>query len=269
MRGFGRWLPVGLWALSCGVSEPGVPPGKLAVVGPTVLGPEDLLGVQTQLGPYAQLRFGGPEGGMALLESLVAAELLAQQAVDEGLGDDPRVALAILEEEAALSLAAELERRVPRAEVAADGAALRAWYDAHPDAFWTPERRNLEGVVMPTHEQAEAALGRLAAGEVALSELGEQYATGLQARDDDEHPGFHSILFDPALAPGDWLSAPVVVGRSLLVGRVQQIVPAERRPFDDPAVQEQLVQAVRAPRLDRARDALLAELAERYPERDP
>lgn len=267
MRRLGLALVLGL--PTCGVSVEGVPPGKLAVVGSSVLGPEDLLGVQAQLGPYAQLRFSGVEGRMALLESLVAAELMAQQAIDEGLGADPRVEFALLEEEAALLLAAELERRVPRAAVAADLEALRSWYDAHPDRFWTEQRRNLEGVALPTHEQAEAALGRLREGEVTLAELGTVVATPLQSRDDAEHPGFHTVLFEPGLVPGDWLSAPVVVGRTLLVGRVQQIVPAERRPFEDPSVQEQLVQAVRAPQLVRAEAALRAELAERYPEQTP
>jgi hypothetical protein len=252
--------------LACSVSDEGVPPGELAVVGGVVLGPEDLSGVQTQLGPYAQLRFSGPEGRWALLEALVAAELMAQEAMEEGLGDDPRVEWALHEEEAALYLAAELERRVPREAVAADRAALRAWYDAHPDAFWTEEQRNMEAVAFDDYPSAEAALERLRAGETTLGELGEQVATPIQPRDDAEHPGFHPILFEEGLGPGDWLSAPVVVAHTLLVGRVQQVIPATRRPFDDPAVQEQLVAAVRAPLLESARQELLRELAERFPE---
>lgn len=250
---------------SC-VGDEAVPPGKLAVVGPTVLGPEDLSGVQSQLGSYAQLRFAGLEGRAALLEALVAAELMAQAAIDEGLGDDPRVEWAILEEEAALYLAAELERRVPRAEVAADTAALAAWYDAHPTELWTEELRNLEGVVFDDHVAAADALRRLRAGEVELEALGDMVATGLQRRDDAEYPGFHSILFDDALGPGDLLPVPVVLARKLIVARVQQVVPATRKPFDDPEVQERLVREVRGPRLAEAREQLLAELAERYPE---
>ena len=256
-------------ALACSVSDEGVPPGKLAVVGDVVLGPEDLSGVQTQLGAYAQLRFSGLEGRAALLEALVAAELMAQEAVEEGLGDDPRVEWALLEEEAALYLASELERRVPREAVAADQAALRAWYDGHPAALWTEEQRNMEGVMLSDYASAEAALERLRRGEATLGELGEQVATPLQPRDDVEHPGFHPILFDEELGPGDWLSAPVVVAKTLLVGRVQQVIPATRRPFEDPEVQEQLVAAVRAPMLEAATRELLAELAERYPESPP
>ncbi|MEM7153011.1 MAG: peptidylprolyl isomerase [Myxococcota bacterium] len=255
---------------ACSLAEEGIPPGKLAVVGETVLGPEELSGVQSQLGSYAQLRFKGREGRGALLEALVAAELLAQEAIDQGLGDDPRVEFALLEEEAAVYLAAELERRVPRAEVAGDTAALQAWYDGHPDEFWRPEQRNIEGVVMPDSPSAEAALARLHAGEVTLAELGETIATPLQARDDHEHPGFHAIVFDPSvLSAGDLLPFPVVIARTIIVGRVQQIVAAKRRPFDDPQVQERLVQEVRAPLVAKAQAELMAELAERFPERAP
>jgi PPIC-type PPIASE domain len=264
------WVATLPMTAACSVSDEGVPAGKLAVVGDVVLGPEDLSGVQTQLGPYAQLRFAGPEGRATLLEALVAAELMAQEAEREGLGDDPRVAWALYEEEAALYLAAELERRVPREAVAADQTALRAWYDAHPEALWTEEQRNMEGIAFPDYAAAEAALARLQGGQATLAELGEQVATPLQSRDDAEHPGFHPVLFEAGLGPGDWLSAPVVVARTLLVGRVQQVIPATRRPFEDPEVQEQLVAAVRAPLVAQAREALLRELAERYPaERDP
>lgn len=255
--------------VACAVTDEGVPPGKVAVVGDVVLGPEDLSGVQTQLGPYAQLRFSGAEGRAALLEALVAAELMAQEARDEGLADDPRVVWALYEEEAALYLAAELERRVPRETIAADQAALRAWYEAHPDALWNEEQRNMEGVAFQGYPEAEAALARLRAGEATLEQLGERFATPLQRRDDGEHPGFHPLLFEEGLGPGDWLSAPAVVASTLLVGRVQQVIPATRRPFEDPAVQEQLVEAVRAPRVAQAREELLHELAERYPVAPP
>lgn len=280
-RGAARGVVVLAGALACSVSDEGVPPGKLAVVGDVVLGPEDLSGVQTQLGPYAQLRFSGPEGRGALLEALVATEIMAQEAVDAGLGDDPRVQWALYEEEAALQLAAELERRVPREVVAADEAALRAWYDGHLDAYWSEEQRNMEGVAFKSYAEAEAALERLRAGQATLRDYvepgvrsgvepgSEQLATPLQARDDVEHPGFHPILFDEDLGPGDWLSAPVVVARTLLVGRVQQVIPARRRAFEDPEVQEQLVAAVRAPLLEAATQELLRELAERYPEAQP
>ncbi len=57
--------------------------------------------------------------------------------------------------------------------------------------------------------------------------------------------------------------------RSLVVGYLYDVVPAEPLAFDDPAVQERLVNAVRAPLLREARATLLAELAERYPEAEP
>lgn len=257
---------VGLVEAGCGVEAEGVPEGKLAVVGEVVLGPEDLAGVGSQLGSYAQLRFRGNEGRSALLEALVVAELLAQEAVEEGLGDDPRVRFAVLEEIATLHLNAELERRVPREEVASDVEALREYYDTHPEAFTIPERRSATGVVFEKLPEAREALEKLEHGLVELADLGDIVSTPLQERDDAEYPGFHRVLFESSVGAGELLTEPVVVGEGVLVGRVAAVEPAHLESLDDPAVQERLVQAVRAPRLEAARRALLQDLRARHPE---
>ncbi len=255
-------------AVGCATEE-GVPEGKLARVGDVVFGPEDVAGVGAQLGAYAQLRFAGVEGHAALLLSLIDAEVLAQEAIRQGLGDDPRVQYAVIEEVASVYLNAELERRVPYATVAQDTERLRAWYDQHPEAFIEPEQRSVRGVVFERWREAEHALGALELGTTTLEELGEVVTSPLQSRDDHEYPGFHPVLFDPALAAGRLLPRPVTLGERLLVGRVAEVVPAHRPAFDEPATRERIAHAVRAPLLQHARAALLAELAERYPELPP
>lgn len=255
-----------LCAASCGEVE-GVPEGKLAVVGDVTLGPEDLAQVQHQLGTYAQRRFRGPEGQRNLLESLIDAELLAQEAIRNGLGDDPRVHWALLEEVGGLHLSAELERRVPRDAVAADVATLRAHFDAHPDDFSVPEKRVIKAVRFPDYVAAGEALARLRAGEVTLDELGDVLSTHPMARDDVEHPAFHAFLFADGLRPGDPLAEPVLIGGLAYVGVLAEIQPRHPEDFDDPAVRDRLIEAVRAPRLARAKAELLADLAGRFPER--
>lgn len=249
----------------CEFADEGIPEGKVAVVGDAVFGPEDLAAVGSQLGAYAQLRFSGAEGQVALLDALVSAELLAAEARDAGLGDDPRIAFALTEEIATVHRSAELERRVPVADVAADEAALRAHYDANIDAFMEPERRSAQGVLFDKAAAAEDALAQLEAGTAKLADFGAVFATPLQARDDAEFPAFHPFLFGGGIQTGDFLKAPVFVGESLMVARVQTVQTAQARPFADEEVQEQLVHAVRAPRLQAAEQIALRELEERYP----
>ena len=253
-----------LLCAGCPEEEVGVPEGKLAVVGDVELGPEDLAGTKSQLGAYAQLRFSGEEGQRALLEALIAAELLAQEAIDNGLGDDPRVQWALYEEVADVYLSAELERRVPRDDVAADEAALRAYYDAHPDEFATPPKRQARVVVYYDYPSAEAAAQLLRDGIVKLEWLGDVVTTPLQPRDDAEHPGFHALLFDPSLEVGDPLPAPITLGQVLAVGELAAVAPAGHASFDDPVVRERLVEAVAAPRREAAHAELFAELSQRY-----
>ncbi len=260
-----RRLLLGLLALAgCEVAE-GIPEGKLAVVGPTVLGPEDVAAARSQVGAYGQLRFTGVEGDATMLESLIAAELMALEAEERGLGDDPRVAFALEEEIATVYLSTLLERAVPRATVADDTDALRAYYDAHPELFTVPEQRSAQGVVFPQASEAEQALASLRSGAQELADLGAVVATPMQARDDDEYPAFHPILFAEGVQEDDLLPHPVFVGESLLVGRVQKVDPAHLRPFEEPAVQEQLVEAVLKPR----RAAAKAEILERLRRGEP
>lgn len=244
---------------ACDVEE-GVPEGKLAVVGETVLGPEDVAAARSQVGAYGQLRFAGPEGQATMLESLIAAELLALEAEDAGLADDARVDFAVREEIADVYLSTVLERRVPRASVAQDTSALRSYYDAHAEDFSTPERRSAQGVVFKTFDEAEQAIAALRGGTTTLAELGSVVATPMQARDDYEYPAFHPYLYGDGVEEGDLIPHPVFVGESLLVGRVQKVEAAAREPFDDAAVQERLVEAVLAPRRAAAKAAFLEEL---------
>jgi len=255
-------------ALACNTDE-GVPEGKLARVGDVVFGPDDVAAVGAQLGAYAQLRFAGAEGHVALLGSLVDAEVLAQEAIRQGLGDDPRVHYALVEEIASVYLTTELERRVPYAGIAADEPRLHAWYDTNQDALAVPEQRSAQGVVFRNWATAEQAIVALDSGTTTLEELGELLTTPLYARDDTEFPGFHAVLFDASLALGDLMPRPVPVGERLLVGRVYDVVPRHAPPLRDPATRERVVQAVRAPLVAEARAALLRELAQRYPEQPP
>lgn len=257
-------LAVLLTAASCDVSE-GIPEGKLAVVGPTVLGPEDVSAARSQVGKYGQLRFSGPEGEATMLEALIATELMALEAEEAGQGDDPRVGFALEEEIATVFLTTLLERAVPRDSVALDTAALQSYYDAHPDAFTSPEERSAQGVVFKTFEEADRALAALRGGTSTLSDLGDVVATPQQARDDAEYPAFHPYLFEDGVETGDFLAHPVFLGESLLIGRVQTVSPARLRPFDDAAVQEQLVEAVIAPRREAARVAIMERLAQGQP----
>ncbi len=254
-------------ALMACPSPEGVPEGKLAAVGGVFFGPEDVSAELAQLGAYAQLRFRGEEGKMALLSALVDAELLAQAARKHGLADDPRADFSVLEEEAILERTAELERRVPRERVAADLPALRAYYDAHRGEFTLPERRSAEGVVFRNLAAAVEAQEALATLVVPLERLGEVVTTKPLARDDREYPGFHPALFAPDLAEGDLLPRPVWIGEGLLVGRVHRIELARPESFDDPAVRERLVEAVRAPLVAIALAELELEMRARWPER--
>ncbi|PRP91658.1 hypothetical protein ENSA5_53670 [Enhygromyxa salina] len=262
--------------IACEAKVEGVPEGALARVGEVVIEPEMVEATHAQLDAFGQARFRGPHGRRALIDAIISEELLVQEARAAGLADDPRVEWAVLEELAELQRAAMLERRLPRAEVAADTEALRARYERERERFTVPERRRMRVVRVETWGEGERALVRLRAGELTLDEFADELVaehgedrariarTPLMKRDDHEFPAYHRLLFDAGLGVGEFVPSPVLSGQVVLIGEVDEIEPAQVRPFEDPDVQEQLVTAERAARLVPIEAELLAELAARF-----
>lgn len=270
-------------ALACEAEVEGVPEGALARVGEVVIEQAQVEAAHTQLDAFGQARFRGPHGRRALIDALIEQELLVQEAREAGYGEDPRVDWAVLEELAALQHDAMLERRLPRAEVAADVEALRARYEREvqraasseeDSPYLQPERRRLRVVRVDTWDQGEQAIEQIRAGELSLEDYAAQLETPaaprpvletpLMRRDEREYPAYHSILFDPALGVGDLLPSPVLSGQVVLIGVIAEIEPSAPLPFEDPEVQERLVTAERAQRLVPVEAELLEELAARF-----
>lgn len=259
-------MPLGLALLAaCSAQIDGVPEGALARVGDTVIYPEDIEVQHAYLGAYAQRRFSGADGKRAMLEGIISQRLLEVEARERGLQRDPRVGWAPLEELARLQLSAELERRVPTHDVRENQAALRAYYEAHLDDFTEPERRSVRMVRFATLREAEAAHDKVRAGEATLEELGEVVRTTPEARNDHRFPGFHRAMFTEVDTVGQLLPRPILARDAAWVAELHAITPGPTRPFEDPAVQEELVTAVREPLAQAARQALMAELAAAYP----
>jgi hypothetical protein len=258
-----------LVTFACEARIEGVPEGALAVVGDQVIEAAQLDATYAQLDAYGQARFRGDHGRRALLDALIMEELLVQEARDAGLADDPRVEWAVLAELAQLQRAAMLERRLPRADVAADTEALRARYEAEQDRFFEPERRRMRVVRVDSFDAGERAIAQLLTGELTLDELagelGKPVLTPLMKRDDQEFPAYHTIVFDPALKVGDVAPRPLLSGQLVLVGVLDTIEPARTRAFEDPQVQELLLIAEWEARVPALEAELLAELRERFP----
>lgn len=252
-----------------GCLEPadGLPEGAWLRVGTRVYDEPALVEISSELGAWAQLRFRGPEGLRSLLTALEGVELMAAAARQRGLDRDPRVQWACFEEIARQHLAAELERRAPFAEVLADEPALAARIAADPGRWQRPETRTFAGVAVDSYDEALALLARARSDDLALEALGQVAQTLPQVRDDASHPGFHPLLFDEGLAVGDWLAAPVLLPRTILIGKLIARTEPALPSLDDDGVRERVAREEWAERAGRVAAEYLDELARRYPER--
>ncbi len=110
--------------------------------------------------PYLRARFNTPEQRRALLQSWLDAELLAGEARERHLDDEPEVRRAVT-----MQLARQVER-VVRNDVAqpeVSDAEARAYYDAHRSEYETEPQVRASQIVFATRAEAERCLAEVRA----------------------------------------------------------------------------------------------------------
>jgi parvulin-like peptidyl-prolyl isomerase len=164
-----------LFVLVAGCNERALDRAKTADAGPTAgkLTPEQAARVLAKvgdrtitLGDYAatlermdqfdRLRYQSPERRKELLDEIIDAELLAQDARQKKLDQQPETQQAI-RQILRDALLAEARRGLPApAEISADE--VRAYFDSHRDDFREPERRRVAHIAVKDKETANKVL---------------------------------------------------------------------------------------------------------------
>lgn len=218
------------------------------------------------------------------LDQMVQSQLGAdpQEAFTKLLADFGVTEAAVLEEVKRQQAIALLFEKITKAAAAdVTGADAREFYEAHPDRFATPERRELRNIVVRTRKQAQAVVQRVRSGEgfAALAR-----ATSLDDATRDKG-GALGVVPASSLAE-DYAKAAFGARRGAVfgpirtqfgwnVGQVVRIVPGKEPTLDQ--VQDQAFEAVRSERaLEAWRDWLEArikdadvEYADSYRPEDP
>ena len=112
-----------------------------------------------QAAAESRLEAFGSQAATEALSQLVDVKLFAVAAREEGLLARPEIQHEIeklVDELLAQTLVSERAQRVPL-----DEAALRRYYDAHPEEFETPGRVRARHIVVKTEPEATALLGRI------------------------------------------------------------------------------------------------------------
>jgi parvulin-like peptidyl-prolyl isomerase len=161
--------------LATGCNERALDRAKNADAGPTAGGltPEQAMRVLAKvgdrtitLGDYAatlermdqfdRLRYQSPERRKELLEEIIDAELLAQDARQKKLDQQPETQQAIRQILRDALLAEARRGLPPPAEIPADE--VRAYFESHRDDFREPERRRVAHIVVKDKDTANKVL---------------------------------------------------------------------------------------------------------------
>jgi peptidyl-prolyl cis-trans isomerase C len=103
-----------------------------------------------------------PEGRAEVLDGLVEDRLFAEGARREGLDQQPGIQ-AEIEQAVAEILARHFRERATRAEALPD-TEVRAYYDAHPEAFRTTRRVKVRHILLKSRAAADSVLAELKGG---------------------------------------------------------------------------------------------------------
>ncbi|MBW2523380.1 MAG: peptidyl-prolyl cis-trans isomerase [Deltaproteobacteria bacterium] len=171
----GRWVAgVVLWAaIATGCNEDALVPAAdggpipggltpaqaaqvVARVGDRAITLGDFAATLERMNQYDRLRYQTKEQRRQLLDEMIDNELLAQEAVRQGLNDRDQVQQAIRQilRDAILARARRglpSANEIPQAEV-------RKYYEENEETFREPERRRVSAIVLDDREAAEAVL---------------------------------------------------------------------------------------------------------------
>jgi peptidyl-prolyl cis-trans isomerase C len=143
------------------------PGTTLAKVGSVTITVEEFEEKVAQQGPFARPRFQDPAKRREFLDALVRQELLAQEAIKRGMGEDPEVVDTAKKVLVQKLTRQEYDTRVKQEDIKATE--TRKYYDEHPDEFHKPAMMRCAAVVLnfgadkaAARKRAEDALKKLA-----------------------------------------------------------------------------------------------------------
>jgi parvulin-like peptidyl-prolyl isomerase len=128
----------------------------LAKVGDRTITLGDYAATLERMDQFDRLRYQSPERRKELLDEIIDAELLAQDARKKKLDQDPETQQAIRQVLRDALLAEARQNVPPPADIPAEE--VRAYFDAHRDDFREPERRRVAHIIVKDKESANKVL---------------------------------------------------------------------------------------------------------------
>jgi peptidyl-prolyl cis-trans isomerase C len=186
----------------------------VAKVGERTITLGDYAATLERMDQFDRLRYQSPERRKELLQEIIDAELLAEDARKRKLNEEPETQHAI-RQILRDALLAEARRDLPAPADIPDGE-VRAYFEAHRDDFREPERRRVALIPVKDKETATKVVGLAKkANAREWGELYQTYGVGAARRDPFAPPlemaGDAGIVGPPGDSRGDNPRVPAAV----------------------------------------------------------
>lgn len=240
----------------------------LATVNGKEIYPEDLNQLIVSFPPEQQIQFGSREGRRALLEELIAQELLYAEAKEAKLDETEDFKKLLKEAEENLLKQTALLDFMKLVTVTDDE--IEAYYNDNPEQFVAPESIRASHILVDDLETAEEVTKELENGDISFEEAAVKYSKCPSAQQGGDLsyfqkgqmvPEFEEAAF--ALEPGQMTEEPVQTQFGYHIIKQTDHKKDEVMPFE--IVKEQLRPLILAQKQNEAYQKHVEELKEKYP----
>ncbi len=214
----------------------------LAEVNGNVITTQDFKNEADRLPPYLKPMVQSPEGKKELLDSMIAREIILEQAKKDGLDKSKEVADRLEDLRKRLIVDTYLKQKVEQ-EAKVSDADLKKFYDENKDKFKTGEQVRASHILVKTEKEAQDILAQLKNG-AKFEDLAKKYSTDATAAKGGDLgwfskgamvPEFDKVVF--GMKEGQ-VSGIVKTQFGYHIIKVTGIRPAGIRSYDD--VKEQI-----------------------------
>lgn len=228
----------------------------------------DINDLLEQAPPQQKMYFSSREGRRALLDELIAQNLMYEEAIANGLQDSEEFQAMLKDTEEKLLKTLAIANFMK--DVTIDDDEVKKFYDENPDQFMAPEQIRASHILVDDEKLAEDIIKQINDGSKSFEELAVEYSNcpSAQAGGDLNYftkgqmvPEFEAAAIE--LEPGQMAQEPVKTQFGYHIIKTTDKKDAEQIPFN--AIKEDVKQFLLAQKQDQAFKSHVEDLKQKYP----
>lgn len=197
----------------------------------------DLDALVQQLPPQQAMQFQSREGRKALLDELIAQELMHQEALDQGYDKSEEFQEILKDAKEKLLKSSSIANFMKNIDVPEEE--VKKYYDENPDQFIAPDAVRASHILVPSEEQAKQITQEIKEGKKTFEQAAKDYSSCPSKDNGGDLNYFHRGQMVPEfeqaafnLEPGQMTDEPVKTQFGYHIIKTTDKKSGEKIPYD-------------------------------------